>query len=106
MDTPSDPQAQRQWQVGNGLLDLSARMVRALVKRYKRRRLLQELMALDDHLLKDIGFRRDEVLKALHEGGMPERIDWNSERPSKADHGSGAPRPFCGTLATGRPCSM
>ncbi|EMG37412.1 putative small protein [Desulfocurvibacter africanus PCS] len=106
MDTPSDPLAQRHWQIGNGLLDLSTRMVRALVKWYRRRRLLQELMALDEHLLKDIGFRRDEVLKALRSGGLPTRIDWMSDKMPLATQRRGARCPTSDALAVGRPCSM
>jgi hypothetical protein len=63
-------------------------------------------MALDDHLLKDIGFRRDEVLKALHSGGLPERIDWRAEGFPETIRAN-AKRCVPGrTMTAGRPCSM
>ena len=63
-------------------------------------------MELDDHLLKDIGFKRDDVLKALRSGGLPERIDWRAERPPATVRANGARRSSRLTATAGRPCPM
>jgi uncharacterized protein YjiS (DUF1127 family) len=56
------------------------RFVRKQWQRWHERRalgiLLRELNELDEHILKDIGFRRDEVVGALREGRVPLRMDW------------------------------
>lgn len=106
MDRPSGMHSRRQAQAGSCLWIVPARMVLAVVKWHGRRKALRELMALDDHLLKDIGFRRDEVLKALRSGGLPARIDWMSDSTSEANQRRGARCPTSNALAAGRPCSM
>lgn len=105
MDRPIDMHSRRQTRGGGALWAAPLRMIQSLMKWRGRRRALQELMALDDHLLKDIGFRRDEVLKALHTGGLPKRIDWRDERAPETSQESKTRCP-CKAMTARRSCPM
>lgn len=106
MDQPIDMHARKRAPEGSALWTAPMRMIRSLMKWRKRRRMLMELMALDDHLLKDIGFKRDEVLKALHSGGLPERIDWRTERFPETIRTNARRRSSFQAQTAGRPCPM
>lgn len=47
-----------------------AGLFRRLRRRREQRRAARDLLALDDHLLKDIGLQRSEILAAIHTGCM------------------------------------
>jgi uncharacterized protein YjiS (DUF1127 family) len=57
--------------IGGSVLRRLGRSVAAGLRSWRRRQrewaLLRELQALDDHILKDIGYRRDELLLAVRE---------------------------------------
>lgn len=50
-----------------------ARPIVRLSDRFRTRRVIDELMALDDRLLTDIGIRREEIEYAARFGRLPER---------------------------------
>jgi uncharacterized protein YjiS (DUF1127 family) len=51
---------------GNGIYELARRAAVAVLERHQQRRELQQLLAMDDRALKDIGLTRADALSAAH----------------------------------------
>lgn len=80
------------------------RMARDLNARRQRRLLLWKLLELDDHLLKDIGFRRDEVVEAMRTGGLPSRAGWDNAVGAQTNPHARRSRETCAAAPCAKPC--
>jgi uncharacterized protein YjiS (DUF1127 family) len=59
------------WRLLGSLARTPRALVVTLLLSYRQRRTYRLLMALDDHLLKDVGLRRDQIAKVAFKGWRP-----------------------------------